>query len=201
MTSKKAIGALWLGATGLMFVTFVATPQAGAKAMLERQTQISSAPVQPLPTGELVADNVVVTPGSQAPASTPPAQTVVVPQATQPAVQAAPVVAQPANTSHREVKAEVSSNHNYMSTIAVSAFMGAVAGVLVGGAIYYLGDSNNREWRNVAYWAAGGVLVGTGVGIVQLIVQENRVSNATALNRFPSDPAPTYRLALLRVGF
>jgi len=47
--------------------------------------------------------------------------------------------------------------------------------------------------------AAGGVLVGTGVGVMQVVVQENRVSNAVA--RLPSDPAPTYRLALLRLKF
>jgi len=75
--------------------------------------------------------------------------------------------------------------------------MGGLAGGLVGGAVYYLGDRNDAI--NIAYWAAGGVLVGTGVGVMQVVVQENRVSNAVA--RLPSDPAPTYRLALLRLKF
>jgi hypothetical protein len=200
MTSRKSTNALWVGVTGMIVVTLVATPNAGATARVERQTTIPAAAVRPLPRAELVADNVVVSPGStQAPAPAQPAQTVVVPQATQPVAQATPMVAQPTNTTHKEVQTQVSSSHNYMSTIAVSALMGAVAGALVGGAIHYLGD--NKSWRNVGYWAAGGVLVGTGVGVVQLVVQENRVSEATSWNRFPSDPAPTYRLALMQVGF
>ena len=94
------------------------------------------------------------------------------------------------------VHADVSPPHNYMGTIAGSALMGAVAGALVGGAIYYLGDQNHPA--NIAYWAAGGVLVGTGVGFTQIMVQESRASQATALQ---SDPARTYRLALYTAHF
>jgi hypothetical protein len=86
-----------------------------------------------------------------------------------------------------------------MTTIAVSALMGAVAGALAGGAIYYLGDQNHAE--RIGYWAAGGVLVGTGVGLTQIMVQESRASQATAMNRPSSDPAPTFRLALYRTQF
>jgi len=145
----------------------------------------------------LVADNVVVSPGSNGPAAAPaaPAQTVVVPQASAPAAQPAPVVDAPSKRTN--VQADVQGPRNYMSTIAVSALMGGLAGGLVGGAVYYLGDRNDAI--NIAYWAAGGVLVGTGVGVMQVVVQENRVSNAVA--RLPSDPAPTYRLALLRLKF
>ena len=56
--------------------------------------------------------------------------------------------------------------HNYMGTIAFSALMGGVLGALVGGAVYYL-DNQDHPY-NIAYWAAGGVLVGTGVGIINV---------------------------------
>lgn len=145
----------------------------------------------------VLADNVVVSPGNSAPAAAPAQpQTVVVPQASAPPAQSSAVVEEPAKRTN--VHADVRGPSNYMSTIAVSALMGGLAGGLIGGAIYYLGDRDDAI--NIAYWAAGGVLVGTGVGITQVIVQESRVSNATA-SRFPSDPAPTYRLALMRVHF
>ncbi len=83
-----------------------------------------------------------------------------------------------------------------MGTIAGGAFMGGAAGALIGGAIYFLGNQNHPD--NIAYWAAGGVLVGTGVGITQIMVQESRVSQATAQS---SDPAPTLRLALYQTRF
>lgn len=141
----------------------------------------------------MLADNVVVSPGGSAPAAPAQAapQTVVVPQASAPAASAEPA-------KQTNVHADVQGPKNYMSTIAVSALMGGLAGGLVGGAIYFLGDRDNEI--NIAYWAAGGVLLGTGVGITQVLVQESRVSNAAA-SRFPSDPAPTMRLALLRLKF
>lgn len=157
------------------------------------------------PRGErLLADSVVVTPQSTPTTQPAPAQpaasaTAVAPApATAPAVVPAPAVV--GETGPRKVvHTEVQSNHNYMSTIAVSALMGGVAGGLVSGAVYYLGDQQHAA--NIAYWAAGGVLVGTGVGLVQLMVQEGRVSEATALRKLPSDPAPTFRLALYRTQF
>ena len=143
-----------------------------------------------------MADSVVVTP--QGTPSQQPAPAVQ-PVAAAPVVQAPaqPVVAEPG--PRRVVHTDVQSNHNYMSTIALSALMGGVAGGLIGGAIYYLGDRNDAV--NIAYWAAGGVLVGTGVGVVQLAVQESRVSEATALRKLPTDPAPTFRLALFKTHF
>lgn len=142
------------------------------------------------------ADNVVVgTPASPPPsvaAPTTPAPVVVQP--------AQPVAAQPVvvdDPSHRTVvHTDVNPNHNYMGTIFGSAFMGGAAGALIGGAIYFLG--NQTHPYNIAYWAAGGVLVGTGVGIAQIMVQESRVSQATAMQ---SDPAPTLRLALYQTRF
>jgi hypothetical protein len=141
------------------------------------------------------ADNVVVgtqpaAPAAAAPSS--PAPVVVTP--------AQPVAAQPAVVDepghHTVVHTDVNPNHNYMGTIFGSAFAGGAAGALIGGAIYFLG--NQTHPYNIAYWAAGGVLVGTGVGIAQIMVQESRVSQATAM---AADPAPTLRLALYQTRF
>ena len=86
-----------------------------------------------------------------------------------------------------------------MATITVSALMGGIAGLLVGGAIYYLADNQEHAGR-IGIWAAGGVLVGTGVGIIQVAADESRAN--TAVSRLWSpDPAPTYRLALFRASF
>jgi hypothetical protein len=150
----------------------------------------TSAPIEPLPKATLLADNVVVAPGAPAPAPAP-APTVVTPAPSTTYVEPAPAPVR------KTVVTENPAPKNYMSTIAVSALMGGLAGGLVGGAIYYLGDQEDA--RNIAYWAAGGVLVGTGVGLVQVMVQENRAD--AAVSRLPSDPAPTYRIALLRTRF
>ena len=134
-------------------------------------------------------DIQMVTPPQQqaAPASPPPA---VVPVA-----EPAPVVTPPAK--QRVVTENVDPPHNDMATIAVSALMGGVAGVLVGGAIYYLDGRDHLE--RIGFWAAGRVLVGTGVGVVQVVSQESRASQAVSL--WSPDPARTYRLALYRVSF
>ncbi len=142
------------------------------------------------------ADNVIVggqpaTPAPVAQAAPAPSPVVVQP------VQAAPaqpvVVDEPSRRA--VVNAEVSPPHSYMGTIAGGAFMGGAAGALIGGAIYFLGSQTHPA--NIAYWAAGGVLVGTGVGITQIMVQESRVSQVAA----SSDPAPTLRLALYQTRF
>jgi hypothetical protein len=114
-----------------------------------------------------------------------------------PAPQPQPVVEEPARRS--VIHEDVTPPRNYAATIAISALMGGVAGALIGGAVYYLDHQNH--YYNIGYWAAGGVLVGAGVGVVQVMVQEGRASEATALNRLPSDPAPTYRVALYRAEF
>jgi len=150
-------------------------------------------PVQPL----TVADNVVVTPGTQAaPAAPATAPTVVVPQQA-PAPAAAPVAApvQPAHTSNTQV---VEHEHSYVGTIFISALLGGAAGALIGGALWYLNDDQTHAAR-IGYWAAGGVLVGTGIGVAQLVVQEGRHERAVA--SLPTDPAPTFRLALYQAQF
>lgn len=87
---------------------------------------------------------------------------------------------------------------SYMGTIALNALCGAVAGGLVGGALYFLNDDQHHAER-VAYWAAGGVLVGAGVGVVQ-VMMDNR-TESVALSKLPTDPAPTHRLALLTMHY
>ena len=120
--------------------------------------------------------------------SNPPAAA---PVAAAPVVAQAPVVA----PSH-----EVVHHHegSYMGTIALNALFGALAGGLVGGAIYYLSDNQTHPQR-IAYWAAGGVLVGAGVGVVQIMADSR--TESVAMSKLPHDPAPTYRLALLTSHF
>jgi hypothetical protein len=154
-------------------------------------------PVWPVPKASVVADNVVVTPGTNAPApapATPPNQTVNV----QPVQAGQPEQAPVAMPPHKTVVTE-DKPHNYMSTIAVSAIMGAVAGALIGGAIYVL-DTPREHPERVGYWAAGGVIVGTGVGIINVMADESRSERAVS-SRLPSDPVPTYRVSLLQTRF
>jgi hypothetical protein len=149
----------------------------------------STGVVQPLP--RTVADNVVVTPqGGTAPAAVQPVQPVQQVQPVQP-VQAVP--SEPRRTVVTEDKP-----HNYMATIAGSALLGGIAGAAIGAAIYFL-DNQDHPY-NIAYWAAGGVLVGTGVGVVNVVVDESRAERAVS-TRFERDPVPTYRLSLLKTTF
>jgi hypothetical protein len=186
-TLMKTNRAFWIA-----FVAVIgAAPLAMAKApaTVGDDASVGHTYVQPLPSQRVLADNVVVSP---TPAPAPQPAPVVVapgePAATQPAVIEEP--------RRREIITTQSEPHNYMGTIAVSALMGGVTGVLIGGAIYYLGSQNHPY--NIAYWAAGGVLVGTGVGLTQVVVQESRASQAVATFE---DPAPTYRLALYHTTF
>jgi hypothetical protein len=125
--------------------------------------------------------------------SAPPAP----PAAVVPVQEPAPVVAAP--TRQTVVHEDVQPPHNVMTTITVSALMGGIAGLLVGGAIYYLADNQEHAAR-VGIWAAGGVLVGTGVGILQVAGDESRADRAVSSVWSP-DPARTYRLALFRAHF
>jgi hypothetical protein len=113
-----------------------------------------------------------------------------------PVQEHAPVVAP---HTQKVVHEDVQPPHNVMTTITVSALMGGIAGLLVGGAIYYLADNQEHAAR-IGLWAAGGVLVGTGVGIVQVAADESRASTAVS-QVWSQDPARTYRLALFRASF
>jgi hypothetical protein len=174
----------------LLGISVLAVALTGSTAFAK--TDAGARPVSPLPKASTLADNVVVTPSGQtAPAPAPvqaPAQVNV-----QPAEQA-PVAPAP----HKTVVTE-DHPHNYMATIAVSALMGAVAGALIGGAIYYL-DTPREHPERVGYWAAGGVLVGTGVGLINVMADESRSERAVSQN-LPRDPVPTYRVSLLQTRF
>lgn len=135
----------------------------------------------------------VVVQGTQQPSAPPPAASAPPPAVVQP-VAPAPVV----DPSPRRTTVIEHEPKNHMGTIAFSALMGGVAGVLVGGAIYYLADNQTHATR-IAYWGAGGVLVGAGVGVMQVIGEESRLERATAM--LPTDPAPTVRVGLYRLTF
>jgi hypothetical protein len=97
-------------------------------------------------------------------------------------VQAPPqqVQVQPTPTvnSSKQVVTETHSE-NFMGTIAKNVFFGAIAGGLVGGAIYFI-DRDNIRPVTVAYWASGGALVGAAVGIVELSMREDRNERAVS---------------------
>ena len=171
----------------LLGVSVVAVALSASAAFAK--VEAGSAAVTPLPKAVTLADNVVVTPAGQPAQPAQPVQTV---QPVQP-VQTVPVTPVP----HRTV---VTENHprNYVATIAVSALMGGLAGALIGGAIYFLDDQNNPQ--NIGYWAAGGVLVGTGIGVINVVAAESRAERAIGLNH-TKDPVPTYRLSLFKATF
>lgn len=120
--------------------------------------------------------------------------------ATVPAAPVQPIQTEPtAPPVQKSVHEDVQPPHNVMGTIFVSALMGGLAGVLVGGAIYYLSDHQAHAER-IGIWAAGGVLLGTGVGVIQVVADESRANQAVSSIWSP-DPARTYRLALLTKHF
>jgi len=166
----------------------------GGSTAFAKVTEPSKAPaasgvVTPLPSERTVADNVVVTPSGQTAPAPQPVQT-------QP-VQVQPVQQVPVEPQRTYVTED--RPHNYMATIAVSALMGAVAGALIGGAIYFL-DTPREHPERVGFWAAGGVLVGTGVGLINIFTDESRADRAAGA-QLPRDPVPTYRLSLLQTRF
>jgi len=195
-TNKLALICALLGSAGALAAT-------ESSASATTTTDVSPAPAaaagggttfaKPARLHLLLADNVVVSPSNPAPQPAP-----VVVQPGEPTSAQQPVVVHP-EARRKEVVQTQAPDHNYMGTIALSALMGGVTGALIGGASCCLGNQDHPY--NTAYWAAGGVLVGTGVGVVQLAVQESRVSEATALRKLPTDPAPTFRLALFKTHF
>src|SRR5215467_9033653 len=85
-------------------------------------------------------DVEIVNPQTQpAPAAAPPAVV--------PVQEPAPVVLPPQKVVHVDVQPP----HNVMTTIAVSALMGGIAGLLVGGAILYLEDNREHAAR-IGLW-------------------------------------------------
>ena len=139
-------------------------------------------------------DVEIVNPSTGQAAPPAPVPAAVVP--VQPVQEQAPVAAP---QTQRVIHEDVQAPHNVMTTITVSALMGGIAGLLVGGAIYYLADNQAHAGR-IGIWAAGGVLVGAGVGIVQVAADESRANTAVSQAWSP-DPARTFRLALFRTHF
>ena len=172
-------------------VVAVALGSSAAFAKVTDQSSASSSAVSPLPKASTLADNVVVTPSGQAaPAPAPNVNVQPAPVAVEPA----PVVAPPQRTVVTQ-----ENPHNYVATIFVSALLGGIGGALIGGAIYYL-DTPREHPYNIGYWAAGGVLVGTGIGIINVVTDESRAERAIS-NHLPTDPAPTFKVALLNKSF
>ncbi|HLK89103.1 MAG TPA: hypothetical protein VKZ18_04360 [Polyangia bacterium] len=127
----------------------------------------------------------------------PPAAVPVAPAPAVVPVQQAPVVVPP--SEQRVLHEDVQPPRNVMATITISALMGGIAGLLVGGSIYYLADHQEHAGR-IGIWAAGGVLLGTGVGVIQVVGDESRADRAVSSVWSP-DPARTYRLALYQAHF
>jgi len=181
MSPRNRNGIRWIAFTAVVAGVALSAARAEAGIVVDEATATRDRPRlhagtlrlrEPLPLIRL-ADTAVVNPA--------PAQT----------TAPAQVVQQPQRVVHTDVK----SGRSYMATMAWSAIMGGVLGAVVGTAVYYLDDGQRP--RNIAYWAAGGVLLGTGVGLVEIMIEESRTERAVGV----ADPAPTARLALYRRAF
>ena len=164
MTKKKA----WVIASALATAVSATLVPAVARATVDATATNDGSAIERV--HPLTVADVVVNGTPPAPAEAP----VVAPAAP------APVVETPAHTSQATIVEH--EQHNYMETIAVSALMGGIAGALVGGSLYFLAD-NQTHGARIGYWAAGGVLVGSVVGLTQIIVQEGRVDSAPPASR------------------
>ena len=157
---KRAEGRIWVvSAVATMAVlTFVSSAEAQTD-VTEQQTKTVGGPAP-------VAQPVV--PVQTVPAAAPPV-----------AVQVAPAQAMPVQQGPTKQTNVISETHseNYMATIAKSVFYGAVAGALVGSAVYFI-DRDDVRPVTIAYWGAGGALVGAAAGAVQIAVTESRNERA-----------------------
>ena len=95
-----------------------------------------------------------------------------------------------------DVRADVEADTpgNWVGTLALSALGGGLVGALVGTSIYLL-ERPDGDAINISYWTAGGVLLGVGVGIVQIAVQEDRVSDAVG-QRVLDDSKPAQTVGI-----
>jgi hypothetical protein len=112
------------------------------------------------------------------PATTVQTTTPVAAAPAQPVAQAVPVQTSPVSSSNKTVVAET-HHENYMLTVAKSVFFGAVAGALVGSAIYFIGGREAKP-VSIGYWTAGGALVGVAAGLVEVAVNESRTEQAVS---------------------
>jgi hypothetical protein len=148
----------WSSVSGALVAAAVLAFASGARAQsvtTERQT------VTPAP--------------APAPVAAQPVQTV--------PVQTVPVQTAPAQTSHRETHTQAVTEEkdqgSFMGTVARDTLYGALTGVLVGGAIYFISGQDTRP-VTVAYWAAGGAIFGAGVGLVEVMVRQTRRQEAVS---------------------
>lgn len=97
------------------------------------------------------------------------------------------------------VTVRTSEGPTFMGTVARNTFAGAMAGLLVGGAIWLL-DTPRHDAQNIGYWTAGGALVGAAVGVVQLLADENPTTRLG--DRYARrGPAPAYIVPALSVKY
>ncbi|TXD35339.1 hypothetical protein FRC98_16115 [Lujinxingia vulgaris] len=91
---------------------------------------------------------------------------------------------------------------NYMGVLARNAFLGGITGGLVGTGVYLLSGREYTPWT-IAYFAGGGILVGTAAGAVELVVREERNADALAARRYmlEHELPKTVRVPLLRIDF
>lgn len=101
----------------------------------------------------------------------------------------APPPAEPTKEVDVHTNVEAESPGNWMGTLAVSALAGGLVGALVGTSIYLL-ERPDAEAINIGYWTGGGILLGVGVGAIQIALQEDRVDDALEARVLDDSPAP-----------
>ncbi|MFU8802262.1 MAG: hypothetical protein ACNA8W_00495 [Bradymonadaceae bacterium] len=119
------------------------------------------------------------------------------------AAPAEPVPDTRVEADRREVREEVrvrEGTGNYMLVVTRSAFLGGVLGALVGGAGYLI---SGREWSlwNIAYFGAGGVLVGATVGLVEVMMREARRPATASLEWMEREMPTTVQVPVLHLDF
>jgi hypothetical protein len=103
------------------------------------------------------------------------------------------------HTTREEVRVERGTG-DFMGVIARNAFFGALLGGLIGGAGYLLSGRDWSPW-NIAYFAAGGVIVGTAAGLVELMIRETQRPPVASLEWMERQMPRTVVVPLMQVGF
>ncbi len=93
---------------------------------------------------------------------------------------------QPASEEPQPVVTEPAEDRppGFMWIITRSALLGAALGALVGTSIYFL-TGRQMPARNIIYIASGGVLVGTAVGAIEVVVRESSNYGSAFLEGLP----------------
>ncbi|MBA2662557.1 MAG: hypothetical protein H0U74_09705 [Bradymonadaceae bacterium] len=68
---------------------------------------------------------------------------------------------------------------NYIGVLTRSAFLGGILGGLVGLGGYLISGRTWDPW-NIAYFAGGGILVGTAVGLIEIVARDDRAQGSRA---------------------